>query len=122
MRGRVHAGPDQGKVKFKRRLRRDSTDAEMKLWLSLRDCRLCGAKFVRQEAIGPYVADFVCRERKLIIEADGGQHSENARDRVRDCKLKAAEYRVLRFWNPDVLRNQAGVLEVIADALNDTAR
>jgi len=72
---------------------------------------------VRQEPIGPYVVDFVCRERRLIIEVDGGQHSENKQDRVRDQWLAEHNYRVLRFWNNDVMSNIDGVLEVIAVAL-----
>jgi len=112
-------GPNKRKVNIERRLRRQSTDAEMVLWLSLRDRRLCGFKFVRQEANESFIVDFVCRERKLIIEVDGGQHSENAKDRVRDEILKAAGYRALRFWNSDVLKNKNGVLEVIASALID---
>ena len=111
-------GPDRGKVKVERRLRRQSTDAEMVLWLSLRDRRLCGFKFVRQEAIESFIVDFVCRERKLIIEVDGGQHSDNPKDRARDAALDAAGFQVLRFWNSDVLKNKNGVLEVIASALN----
>jgi len=98
-------------------LREQSTNAEMVLWLSLRDRRLCGAKFVRQEAIDSFIVDFVCREKKLVVEVDGGQHSENEKDKVRDEILGAAGYRVLRFWNNDVLTNKMGVLEVIADAL-----
>ena len=112
-------GPDQSKVNIERSLRRRSTDAEMVLWLALRDRRLSGFKFVRQEAIESFIVDFICRERKLIIEVDGGQHSENAKDRARDGILKAAGYRVLRFWNTDVLKNKNGVLEVIAAALTD---
>ena len=115
-------GPNRAKVKTERRLRRNSTDAEMVLWLSLRDRRLCGFKFVRQEAIESFVVDFVCREKNLIIEVDGGQHSENAKDRLRDARLGAAGYRVLRFWNSDVLGNKDGVLQVIADALSGIDR
>jgi len=83
------------------------------LWFALRDRRLGGFKFVRQEAIHSYVVDFVCRERKLIVEVDGGQHAENSRDRVRDARLTADGYHVLRFWNSDVLSNMNGVLTVI---------
>jgi len=111
-------GPDRGKVKTERRLRRQSTDAEMVLWLSLRDRRLCGFKFVRQEAIESFIVDFVCREKNLVIEVDGGQHSENAHDRLRDEILKDAGYQILRFWNSDVLKNKSGVLTVIATVLN----
>jgi very-short-patch-repair endonuclease len=106
-------GPDRRKVRVERRLRRDATDAERKLWFALRDRRLGGFKFVRQEAIGPYVVDFVCREQGLIIEVDGGQHADNPRDRIRDAALAAEGYRVLRFWNSDVLGNKEGVLTVI---------
>lgn len=112
-------GPERSKVKTERRLRWQSTDAEMALWLSLRDRRLRGFKFVRQEAIESFIVDFICREKELIIEVDGGQHSENPKYRVRDEALTAAGYRVLRFWNSDVLKNKNGVLQVIADALTD---
>ncbi len=93
----------------------------MKLWLSLRDRHLCGFKFVRQEAIESFFVDFICREAKLVVEVDGGQHSESAKDRTRDAALRLAGYRVLRFWNSDVLQNKNGVLEVIVAALTDAA-
>jgi very-short-patch-repair endonuclease len=100
-----------------RRLRRDSTTAELRLWNRVRSRAIDGHKFVRQEPIGPYIADFVCRERRLIIELDGGQHADNERDRVRDRWLQQHDYRVLRFWNNDVMSNMEGVLETIANAL-----
>jgi very-short-patch-repair endonuclease len=106
-------GPQKRTVRLERLLRRQPTRAETKLWFALRDRRLAGFKFVRQEALGPYIVDFLCREKKLIIEADGGQHAGNARDRVRDDALAAAGYRILRFWNSDVLSNPDGVLSVI---------
>jgi len=74
-------------------------------------------KFVRQEPIGPYVVDLVCREERLIIEVDGGQHAESARDAIRDQWFRDHNYRVLRFWNNDVIQNIEGVLETIASAL-----
>ena len=111
-------GPNRRKVRVERRLRRDSNDAEMKLWLSLRDRLLCGCKFVRQEAIESFVVDFVYREKKLVIEVDGGQHAESDADQMRDAVLREAGYRVLRFWNNDVMKNKNGVLEVVAEALN----
>jgi very-short-patch-repair endonuclease len=117
----VMRGPDQRKVRVERRLRRNPTDAERKLWFALRDRRLGGFKFVRQEAIGPYIVDFVCREKRLIIEVDGGQHAENRRDRMRDSVLTAEGYHVLRFWNSDVLRNRDGVLSVIVEQLEKSA-
>jgi very-short-patch-repair endonuclease len=80
----------------------------MKLWLELRDRRLNGFKFVRQEAIASYIVDFVCREKKLIIEVDGGQHANSRSDDARDAALSAEGYQVLRFWNSDVLTNRGG--------------
>jgi very-short-patch-repair endonuclease len=97
-------------------LRTNSTDAERKLWSRLRDRRLLGHKFVRQQAVGPYIADFACREADLIIELDGGQHGEGAalaRDARRTETLAEHGYHVLRFWNNDVLTNIDGTLEVI---------
>ena len=68
----------------------------MKLWFALRDRRLNGFKFVREEAIGSYIVDFVCREAKLVIEVDGGQHADSRSDDARDAALSAEGYRVLR--------------------------
>ncbi|MGB3041694.1 MAG: DUF559 domain-containing protein [Xanthobacteraceae bacterium] len=102
-----------------RRLRRNATDAELALWNRLRSRAVNGLKFVRQEPIGPYTVDFVCRERRLVVEVDGGQHAGSASDVVRDAWLIARSYRVLRFWNNDVLSNIAGVLETIAAALEE---
>jgi very-short-patch-repair endonuclease len=98
-------------------LRTAPTDAETALWYRLRSRRLKGHKFTRQEPIGPYTVDFICREKRLIIELDGGQHADNARDAIRDKWLSGRNYRILRFWNSDVLGNMAGVLETIATAL-----
>jgi very-short-patch-repair endonuclease len=104
-----------------RRLRLDATDAERRLWYRLRWRQIEEAKFVRQERIGPYVVDFVCREPRLVVEVDGGQHATDPRDAVRDAWLSDRGYRVLRFWNNDVLSNTEGVLEMIAAALSDAA-
>jgi very-short-patch-repair endonuclease len=103
-----------------RRLRKMATNAENALWHRLRSRALHGHKFVRQEPIGPYTVDLICRERRLIIEVDGGQHADSARDGVRDKWLVDRNYRVLRFWNNDVLGNMAGVLEIIAITLAET--
>jgi very-short-patch-repair endonuclease len=89
------------------------TDAERKLWRALR-ARNVGAKFRRQAPLGPYVVDFVCFESKVIVEVDGGQHADNAKDAIRDRYFSDRGYRVLRFWNNDVLRNLDGVLISIA--------
>ena len=112
-------GADELKTGRARRLRNVPTDAEGTLWYRLRSRRLSGYKFVRQEPIGPYTVDFVCRECRLIVEVDGGQHADSPRDTVRDKWLIDRNYRVLRFWNNDVLGNMAGVLETIATALAD---
>ena len=98
-----------------RRLRREATDAERRLWYHLRNRRLGGFKFKQQETIGLYVADFACVEIRLIVEADGGQHSE-ARDAARTEYLESLGWRVLRFWNNDILQRNDAVLEVILAA------
>ena len=100
------------------RLRRELTDAERKLWNVLRNRQLDGAKFRRQQPIVPFIADFVCQERRLIIEADGGQHAESTSDAKRSAFLESKGYRVLRFWNNDILMNLDGVAQVIATALS----
>jgi very-short-patch-repair endonuclease len=111
-------GANNFKTTRARRLRGDSTDAERKLWNRICSRSINGCKFVRQEPIGPYFVDFVCRERRLVIEVDGGQHSENKKDAARDQWLANHHDRVLRFWNNDVLSNIEGVLETIATALD----
>ena len=112
-------GANSIKTTRARRLRRDATKVELKLWNRLRSRAIDGCKFVRQEPIGPYVVDFACRERRLVIEVDGGQHATDPRDAVRDRWLAEHRYRVLRFWNNDVMGNIDGVLEVIALALQE---
>jgi len=103
-----------------RRLRREQTDAESKLWARLRDRQLCSAKFRRQHAIGPFIADFCCVERGLVIEIDGGQHATQAQaDQRRSAHLERSGYRVLRFWDNEVLMNMEAVLERIFQVLND---
>jgi very-short-patch-repair endonuclease len=111
-------GAKVAKTNRARRLRRDSTDAELRLWYRLRARSTLGFKFLRQEPVGPYVVDFVCREQRLIVEVDGGQHADSKSDLVRDRWLAEHRYRVLRFWNNDVMANTDGVLETIATALN----
>ena len=103
-----------------RRLRRNMTPAENVLWRELRNRRLCGAKFRRQKPMGHYIVDFICDEAKLIVEIDGGQHgieASRANDSVRTRWLEARGYRVMRFWNPDVLKNMEGVLSAISEEL-----
>ena len=100
-----------------RALRRDMTDIERWLWGKLRDRRLGGHKFVRQMPVGPFFADFGCREAKLIIELDGSQHAENRRDDLRDTFLVNQGYGVLRFWNHQVASGIADVCETILAAI-----
>jgi very-short-patch-repair endonuclease len=97
-------------------LRKGATDAENRLWYHLKAKQLEGTKFRRQEPIGNYIVDFVAFENRLVIEIDGGQHAavdEKEQDRLRDEWLASQGFRVLRFWNNDVLQNLEGVLETI---------
>ncbi len=98
-------------IKSARRLRRSQTDAEKALWAALRTTK-AEHKFRRQHPVGPYVADFICVEKSLIIELDGGQHTVE-RDAVRTDYLEQKGYQVLRFWNDEVLKNPEGVYNVI---------
>ena len=93
------------------------TDAERKVWFALRDRRFAQFKFRRQVPVGPYIADFVCFDARLVIEIDGGQHAESASDRRRDRWFVANKFRVLRFWNNDVFSNLEGVLSIVAESL-----
>ncbi|MGQ0660426.1 endonuclease domain-containing protein [Sphingosinicella sp.] len=102
--------------KYAAPMRRAPTDAEQALWLALRGRRLAGLKFRRQWTLGPFIADFCCLEQRLIVEADGGQHDEAA-DAARTAWLEHKRFRVLRFWNHDVLGNLEGVLQAILETL-----
>ncbi|NJM34819.1 MAG: endonuclease domain-containing protein [Rhodomicrobium sp.] len=105
------------KVSEARKLRRNQTDAERKLWFELRGRRLHGLKFRRQVPVAGFIADFLSEEIKLIVEVDGGQHAETIEeDDERTKVLSAAGYQVVRFWNDDVLTNIEGVLERILEA------
>ena len=99
-----------------RRLRRESTEAEKLLWSYLRRKSLFGFKFRRQEQIGDYIVDFVCYEKKLIIELDGGHHNRDeikTNDDKRQKWLESQRFNVIRFWNNDVIKNIEGVLQKI---------
>ena len=113
-------GADETRTKRARQLRRSQTVAEGRLWYRVKNRQIGGYKLVRQEPIGPYIADFVCRERKLVIELDGSQHIENAHDHIRDAFLRSMGYKVLRFWNAEVFDNMDGVLETILASLEAT--
>ena len=100
-------------------LRKELTPAERKLWSVIRNDQL-GVNFRRQHAIGNYIPDFVCIEKKLIIELDGSQHLEQqAYDQERTKQLNSLGYKVIRFWNNDVMKNMDGVIAVIIHALED---
>jgi primosomal protein N' (replication factor Y) len=98
-----------------RRLPREMTEAERMLWAELRDDQL-GWRFRRPHPIPPYIVDFACVEARLVIEADGGQHGP-AGDQIRDQVLCLNGWRVLRFWNNDIIENRAGILQSIAATL-----
>ncbi len=101
-----------------RQLRRDSTDAEQALWRLLRNRQLEQHKFRRQQPIGPYVVDFVCKDQRLVVEVDGGQHqSQSQADDDRSQYLKSQGYRVMRFWNHEVLSDIESVAEAILTEL-----
>ena len=108
------AMPEHNLTERARELRRQSTDAERMLWSRLRDRRLRGIKFRRQAQIGQYIVDFLCMERRLIIELDGGHHADQQdSDDARTRALELDGFRVLRFWNDEVLREPDSVLEAI---------
>ena len=103
-----------------RKLRRDTTDAERLLWKHIRSRKLAGLKFRRQHPVGRYVADFCCEEEKLIIELDGGQHADAVdRDEQRTLYIGKFGYRVVRYWNNEVLSNVVGVLADIRSHAED---
>ena len=115
----MSAGYSKETLERAKALRRSLTDQEKKLWGTLRDRRLGGFKFRKQQPIGPFIADFVCQEQHLIVEVDGSQHAASQTDMARDAFLKDKGYRVLRVWNNEVTGNLPGVLTAILAALSD---
>jgi very-short-patch-repair endonuclease len=109
-------------MRFRRNLRANETEAEHRLWSHPRDRHLAGFKFVRQEQVGPHVADFVCREARLIVEADGSRHAEDTRDQAGDAWPAARGFRVLRFWNTDIMQQTECVTATILAALPASPR
>jgi very-short-patch-repair endonuclease len=107
----------KGLTGIARELRKHSTDTERHLWRHLRDRRMEGFKFRRQQAVGRYVVDFVNLEKKVVVELDGGQHGLDPGDKRRDEWLRAEGYKVLRFWDSQVFSNLERVLETIRDVL-----
>ena len=98
-------------------LRNSATKAERLLWRHLSRRQLEGFKFSRQMPVGPFICDFLCRERLLVVEVDGGQHADNSKDAARTAFIEGQGYRVIRFWNNEVMGNLEGVLLTIAQAL-----
>lgn len=112
---------DKSLTGLARKLRTRQTDAEALLWAKLSNRQLAGEKFRRQQQIGNYIVDFICFERKLVIEIDGGQHNVTShieKDIQRTSNLKKKGYQVLRYWNNDVLQNVDGVVYNILEVLN----
>lgn len=110
-------GPDTKRTKRARSLRQTDNDAEAVMWSALRGRRLNGFKFVRQLPIGPYFADFACRENRLVVEVDGSHHAEKSDDRERDRYMNAEGWSVARFWHIDVLREKDAVLDTLVEIL-----
>jgi len=104
-------------IKIARKLRNNLTEAEQHLWYALRLKNL-GVKFRRQALIGKYIVDFVCFEKKIVVELDGSQHFESKKDSIRDQWLSSQGFQVLRFWNNEVFENRDGVLQKIAEAIS----
>jgi len=106
-------------IRFKKSLRKSQTDVESVLWYHLKNRRFQNVKFRRQHILSGYIVDFVCLEKKLVIELDGGQHTQRTEyDSVRTIKLESDGFQVLRFWNDELFNNMDGVLETIIQALN----
>jgi very-short-patch-repair endonuclease len=106
--------PTSGRIRdFTRVMRREPTDAEARIWKLLRDRQLAKFKFRRQVPFQSFILDFVCFDRRLVIEVDGSQHASSTRDAARDAVLTSEGFRVVRYWNNDVLQRPSFVLEDI---------
>ena len=111
-------GANQKRTARARSLRKVENDAEAALWSELRALRLAGHKFVRQLPIGPYFADFACREALLVVEVDGSQHADSEYDAKRNAFMNANGWSVVRFWNADVLQEREAVLNTLIAILD----
>ena len=118
MRGGAMRGGNLNKTGRARQLRKVENEAEELMWQELRGRRLSGYKFVRQLPIGPFFADFACREKNLVVEIDGSQHAGSTRDRFRDETMNRNGWSVLRLWHADVLKDCQGILEVVVASLD----
>jgi len=106
-------------IKLAKALRKNPTESEQLLWKHLRMKQLEGVKFRRQEPIDNYIVDFISLEHRLVIEIDGSQHAESKADLQRDEYLKREGFKVLRFWNNEVLNNIEGVIETVFNELKE---
>jgi len=106
-----------GTTERARELRHGDNLAEGRLWNELKDRKLAGYKFVRQLPIGPYFADFACREQRLVVELDGSQHAESSHDRARDIFMRNAGWSVLRLWSHEARSQTRSVCETILAVL-----
>ena len=116
-----HLYNDPSRKPDRRRLRKDATDAERKLWRILSNRQMAGLKFFRQYSIGPYILDFYCPEQRLAVEVDGGQHANTHGqqcDARRDRYLRDLNVRVIRLWNNDVLRNIEAIGQKIGEEVS----
>jgi very-short-patch-repair endonuclease len=105
-------------TKIARKLRKQQTPQEVRVWSRLRDRQFLGYKFRRQVPLGRYVVDFYCPEKKLVLEIDGGHHmQQQTQDQQREDLLKSQGYQILRFWNSDIEQNLEGVFEKIMQVL-----
>jgi len=107
-----------GTTQRARKLRQGDNQAEALLWLELKARKLGGYRFTRQLSIGPYFADFACREKWLVVEVDGHQHADSSHDRRRDDFMRAQGYSILRFWSHEVVKHRTSVSETILAALD----
>ena len=116
-----HRSVPPRKKAFARGMRREPTEAEVRLWEELRDRRLDGIKFRRQVVFDPFTADFLCAEAKLVIEVDGSQHGDSISDQRRTAFFNGLGLRVLRFWNDEVLHEMNAVCDTIVAYVRDTS-
>jgi len=115
-----HHRPTAKRIRdFAKKMRREPTDAEARMWKLLRSHRLANFKFRRQAPFQNFILDFFCSERRLVIEIDGSQHASSAGDAARDAALMAEGFRVAHYWNNDVLQRSASVLEDILAQLSE---
>ncbi len=120
LRGKVRKGVVQASIRKARELRNNPTDAERVLWQQLRLRQIDGSRFRRQRPVGPYVVDFVCLEKRVVIEVDGGQHNQSTQDAKRDDYLRSQGFAILRFWDHKVLRQIDDVKEAIWNVVTES--